>query len=280
LARHVARGGMFIDYLVGMGIESLAQRADIALLDTPGLDANRVMGYLRELQALAPMPAIGDLLDLGERFSFLDTVMLVDRNGTALIRDVIGLPAADDEKLPKGPLEKIDWSPGLRSANKWYDRLVAATRGKDRATREELFAKIETDFKELKVELTTSEEMENALRGVGITPAARGKLLGDYLFSVTFPASWKLQQSADRYEQGGRNLHIAFALAAYQCDHKTYPKALSELAPKYLDKIPDDLYSGKPLLYRGFEKSCLLYSVGPNGIDDDGQSTRDEPRGD
>jgi len=280
LARHVGHGGTAIECLVGIAVENLAQRADIALLDVPGLDSKRVRGYLGELKALPPMPAIADVIDLGERISFLDTVMLVDRTGAGLIRELVGPPNSDEEKLPFGPLEKIDWNPGLRSVNKWFDRLAAASRGKDRATREELFAKFDTDIKELKAALINSEDMIKALRGVDISPAARGKLLGDALVSCLIPAMWKIQQSGDRCEQGQRNLHIAFALAAFRCDHKTYPNSLSELAPRYLDKVPEDLFSGKPLLYRGFEKSCLLYSVGPNGVDDDGQSPRDEPRGD
>jgi hypothetical protein len=280
LARHVGRGAMLIDNLVGIATEGLAQRADIALLDIPVLDSKHLIGYLRELQSLPPMPAVADVLDVGERYSFLDTVMLVDRNGAGFIREVFGLPGDDDEKLPPGPLEKIDWNPGLRSANKWFDRLAAASRGKDRPTREDLFAMFETDIKDLKSELINSEDLRKALRGVGISPAARGKLLGEYLVSSLLPAAWRIQQSADRCEQGRRNLHIAFALAAYRCDHKSYPKSLDDLAPRYLDKVPDDLFTGKPLLYRGFEKSCLVYSVGPNGVDDDGQSPRDEPRGD
>ena len=84
------------------------------------------------------------------------------------------------------------------------------------------------------------------------------------------PAFDKYYDSFERIGQAEHNLHVAFALAAFHSDHGHYPAALVELAPKYLEKIPDDLFSGKPLIYRLEGDGYLLYSVGPNGLDDNG----------
>src|SRR5207237_6032391 len=73
---------------------------------------------------------------------------------------------------------------------------------------------------------------------------------------------------------------VAFALAWYQREHGHYPKTLDLLAPKYLVKIPQDIFSGKALIYRPSEKGYLLYSVGPNGKDDGGRGYDDELPGD
>ncbi len=96
------------------------------------------------------------------------------------------------------------------------------------------------------------------------------------------PATMKVQQAFDRAEQTQRNLHLAFALAAYKADEKRYPKTLDALAPKYLPAILDDLFSGKALIYRPSENgtSYLLYSVGVNGKDEQGRGYDDDPRGD
>ena len=75
-------------------------------------------------------------------------------------------------------------------------------------------------------------------------------------------------------------MHIALALAAHHRDRGRYPAKLNDLAPKYLPAIPDDLFSGKPLIYRLTDNGYLLYSVGVNGRDDEGQSADDDPRGD
>ena len=89
-----------------------------------------------------------------------------------------------------------------------------------------------------------------------------------------------MQNAYDRDQQMQQNVQVAFALAAYHRDHGNYPAKLDDLAPKYLAAVPDDLFSGKALIYRPTEKSYLFYSVGVNGKDDGGRSTNDDPAGD
>jgi hypothetical protein len=111
-------------------------------------------------------------------------------------------------------------------------------------------------------------------------PEAYGKLIGDILLRLLFPAVTKVQQSADRAEQTQHNLHIAFALAAYQRDNGKFPKTLDALAPKYLPTFPLDLFSGKALIYRPANDGYLLYSVGVNARDDEGRTYDDDRPGD
>ena len=47
---------------------------------------------------------------------------------------------------------------------------------------------------------------------------------------------------------------------------------LDELAPKYLAKIPNDLFTEKPLTYQPNESGYLLYSFGQNEKDDKGKT--------
>jgi len=90
----------------------------------------------------------------------------------------------------------------------------------------------------------------------------------------------QLRRAADRTEQAERNLHLAFALAAYRGERGGYPEKLDALAPKYLEEVPIDLYSGKALIYRRSENGYLLYSVGVNGLDEQGHGHDDTPPGD
>jgi hypothetical protein len=279
LGRLISQGGMLIEGLVGIRIDDIACQADLAILDRPELDSKRLLGYLADLRALEPRTAISHQLDNVERFTVLESVMMVDRHGLWYLEALSGA-APDKIRVPKGPLDNIDWDPALRNANRWFDRLSAFTRESDRAVREQRYKQLETDLKDMKTRLVTSKELAKALRGERIAPATRGELLGDLVLGQLIPAFWKMQQATDRSEQGQRNLHIAFALAAYQRDHKGYPKTLDGLAPKYLAKIPDDLFTGKPLVYRPSEKGYLLYSLGPDGKDDEGRGNSDDPKGD
>lgn len=105
---------------------------------------------------------------------------------------------------------------------------------------------------------------------------ARTKLIGDIFVSLIWVPGGFAQSAADRAEQYQRNLHLAFALAAYQREHGKYPEKLDALAPKYLAKIPNDLFTDKPLVYRPNEKGYLLYSFGPDGKDNEGKSREDD----
>jgi hypothetical protein len=89
-----------------------------------------------------------------------------------------------------------------------------------------------------------------------------------------------VRRSADLAEQRQRNLHLAFALAAYRGEHKRYPDKLDVLAPEYLAEVPGDLFSGKALIYHPSWNGYLLYSVGVNGRDDGGRASADTPPGD
>ena len=74
-----------------------------------------------------------------------------------------------------------------------------------------------------------------------------------------------------RNEARTRLLQTDLAIRAFQLEHNRYPDRLDELVPSLLRKIPVDPYCDKPLVYRREGKEYLLYSAGPNGVDDGGQ---------
>ena len=106
------------------------------------------------------------------------------------------------------------------------------------------------------------------------------KAIGDVLISQVMPAGRKVQNVYDRVEQEERNVHVAFALAVYHREHGRYPVKLDDLAPKYLAAVPDDLFSGKAIIYRPSQQGYLFYSVGVNGRDEGGSWFDDDPPGD
>jgi hypothetical protein len=110
--------------------------------------------------------------------------------------------------------------------------------------------------------------------------AVISKKIGYGQIGLMVPAWQKMLETVDRCEQQHRNLHLAFALAAYHADHKKYPAALADLAPKYIEQVPTDLFSVKPLVYKPSDTGYLLYSVGVNGTDDGGKTFGDDPPGD
>ncbi len=67
------------------------------------------------------------------------------------------------------------------------------------------------------------------------------------------------------------------ALQRWQLAHGEYPASLDELiAAHYLKQLPDDPYSGKPLVYSKTEENFTLYSLGRDFIDDGGEYGKDK----
>ncbi|HYT92655.1 MAG TPA: hypothetical protein VEL76_28320 [Gemmataceae bacterium] len=282
LGRLVGRSATAIESLVGIAIDTIANHADLVYLERSKLNAKQLAERLRDLQRLPPMPTMADRVDLGERFVFLDCVLSVASGRDAVLG---GIAAGQRKALTpkdKEALASIHWDLALRNANRWYDRAAAAMRLQDRAAREAALKELvqDADIRGVHASKLRKQMIADALLGKAPTPQALGESIGDVLIGLLMPAVTKLQHASDRTTQRAANLHVAFALAAYQRDHKRYPMKLEALAPAYLPQLPQDIFSGKALVYRLTPNGYLMYSVGVNGQDDQGRSADDEPPGD
>jgi hypothetical protein len=224
---------------------------------------------------------MADKIDLGERFVFLDCVQMVRRGGVGVLEGLApGAPPVKPDPKAQQAMDRIDWEPAFRNGNRWYDRFAAALRVLDRAERERQLDKTEADLEDLKKAAGEPENLAKILTAGGEPDKAVGKAVGDVMIVLLMPACRRVQSAWDRNEQGQRNLHVAFALAAYRAENGRYPERLDELAPKYLASVPGDLFSGKSLTYRPSAEGYLFYSVGVNGKDEEGRSYDDDPPGD
>jgi hypothetical protein len=265
--------------LVGIAIENIAANADVTFLEQAKLTSVQLLARWEDLRRLPPMPAVADKVDLGERCFTLEIVMLAAKQGTGFLDTVSGSgkPPVNYSRFRSRLFTKnIDWDPALRNINRWYDRCVAALRISDRTEREQEIGLITQELKGLKQEVSGTGLLQKMFMGA----EERGEMIGNILIGLMMPAFNKVQEASDGREQGERNLSFAFALAAYQRDNGRYPAQPSELAPRYLKRIPTNLFSGEALIYRPHEKGYVLYSVGVNGIDDGRHGYGDEPRGD
>src|SRR5262249_28531661 len=76
------------------------------------------------------------------------------------------------------------------------------------------------------------------------------------------------KRSAARF----RLLVAELAIRAYRLERGDAPDSLESLVTAYLSAVPVDPYSprGEPLIYRKARSGSLLYSAGPDGVDDGG----------
>ena len=95
------------------------------------------------------------------------------------------------------------------------------------------------------------------------------------LEAMVVPNLGKATRAAARAQSLIRQAAIACALERYRLANDAYPESLAGLVPRFLDRVPSDVFAGESFRYRRLgEESFLLYSVGWNGKDDGGVEAR------
>lgn len=59
------------------------------------------------------------------------------------------------------------------------------------------------------------------------------------------------------------------AIETFRLDTNQLPESLNALVPTYLDAVPTDPYTEQPILYKTRDLGYVVYSAGPNAIDED-----------
>jgi hypothetical protein len=276
-ARLLQRGGTLIEMLVGIAMEHIVGRSEMVFVDRSKLSSQAIISRWHDVADLPPMSAIADKVDLTERFVCLQMIMGVAHYGPEYINSPAAMVLKSNRLWSRLFTHNINFDSAFRNANRWYDRISASMRMPNHADRQREINGITSQLMALKLETSDPTMLfKKEIFGASY----RGENIGNIIICLLAPAMEKVHSAAERNEQNFRNLHLAFALAAYHADTRRYPEALAELAPKYIDKIPDDLFSGQPLIYRLESDGYLLYSVGVNGVDDGGQGYDDDPKGD
>ena len=68
-----------------------------------------------------------------------------------------------------------------------------------------------------------------------------------------------------------RSAAACIAAMRYKNDSGKWPESLGALVPKYLDVVPIDAFTGRPLVYKFADGGVMVYSVGQNLADDEGK---------
>ena len=67
-----------------------------------------------------------------------------------------------------------------------------------------------------------------------------------------------------------RVAQVQLAVRAYTLEHGAPPPNARALVPAYLPKLPDDPFAPQPITYRLKQGKPLIYSLGPDGVDNGG----------
>lgn len=286
LGRLVGQGASLTEALLAVGIDAVAWHCDVSISQHAEFTSKQAEGFRRQLRQLPPLPDMAEKIDWNERLTYLNNVVYASKNGPErLIESVRGKPGgANDGATNPNANAAVDWNAALRFGNNWYDRYADAF---SKATHSERVRALEQCQEELK------SLSKQAVAPKGLANTFGAKIVADesvresnrenvkYLLIATlmFPLK-QLALSEDRARTRERLIDLTLAIAAFHADRDAFSDRLSDLMPDYVDKLPLDIFSDKPLVYMQQDNGYLLYSVGPNLKDDGGADFRASPTGD
>ena len=275
LAGLVCQGPTLVERLTGIAIENLTSSVETALVASGKLTPAQARAQVADLQALPELPDIVEAIDKGERLFSLDCVMMLARG--AKIEEMMGAGQKGPWDAIRAAVQRraLDWDVILITLNSWHSRMVAANRRPTFAQRQEATAAMARELNELKTKATDMRGLVSlALQVAAGGRAGRAVLsqkIADLLVGMLMPTLSGAKVLHDRAVMKRRLAVVALALAAYRAEKGEYPAGLAALRPACLKKIPNDLFTEKPLKYSRVGKAFLLYSVGENMADDGGK---------
>ena len=272
-ARLVNQNPNVMEQLVAANLHELgALRSDIAILDSK-LSLQQAKRFRKDLAALTPACDMTTAIDIGARYEYLDTVACYSRKTFPVhFYEVMG---SEEMAQMRGKVNSVDWNVPMVMGNDLFDDLVTTANTKDTSKQEHLWEQCRKKMISPRSQLTTDiwhKTQAFFLRGT------RSEQQGQYFLYVIGDCSLLPIVSDNRARCYLALVRVASELAVYRAEHGVYPKSLSGLGKDISKKLPKDIYSGEPLVYKQKDngKGYLLYSVGPNLIDEGGTSELDK----
>ncbi|MCL2639853.1 MAG: hypothetical protein FWD53_03315 [Phycisphaerales bacterium] len=261
LARLLAQRKTLIEHLGTVAIEAVSLKAlqGVATKGGEGLTGPQARSLLKRIDELPPLPSLAEeegAVDYGERFVTLDTICAFAAYGYGWIsRDPEASNFVSEWLVPS--VMPIRYNQLLRQSNAHYDRVIDAYRLPTYPERKAVLTRINDDLRKRQTLWTKITNPSTVISNLAISILAPS-------FEGAVAVETQMQMNHDL-------ARMALALRIYRLEHGRFPDTLDALSPQILSAIPRDRFSNSPLKYRRIDDGYLLYSVGKDEIDDNGQ---------
>jgi hypothetical protein len=98
--------------------------------------------------------------------------------------------------------------------------------------------------------------------------------------SILLPSMSRMLITCGMIEATDACAEVAVAMTRFRLDHGAMPARLDDLVPDYLDAVPTDPFDGKPIRLAVKPDRWIIYSVGPDGVDNGGVEMDKNRKGD
>jgi hypothetical protein len=270
IGRLLAQGHTLIEQLIGIAIDGIACEGTQTLVHHGNLSTEQLQQIRRDLAELPPFTRMAQAVDQTERLATIDGIMHLCTANNENWEEVMAIMNNDAGGLPLLNMVSLDWNLVLRDVNQWYDRLTNAAQLSNRQDRQAAFDRVDADMQRLIAESQRPAKLALST----ISRHQRSQVVSAMMIGLFLPAISAATDAEDRANAAMHLTQLAAALAAYRAAHGAYPEKLDELVPTVLDKMPADIHTASPLIYRRDGEGYLLYSAGDNGKDDGGSNER------
>jgi hypothetical protein len=281
LARLVGQMPLLLSAYWACILESTAYEVDIRIANYDHLTVTQARIARHAIEDLLAVCDVVEAVDIGQRYAFLDFTQSLAMGGMDKVAIISVIPVNRFWELCLSCVPAravINFDVPLRRGNETFDALVAALREPDPQRRAAMVAEIDK-----RVYMPEGDPTLKLMANWLFSGTLR-EHLGEYAFRLLYACLEGPVRHIDRRHMRAMALRdlarLAFALAAYRADHQAYPASLDKLVPDYIPKLPIDVFSQEDLHYSASGDSYLLYSVGPNRLDDEGHDPDSEPQGD
>ena len=250
-ARLMAQYPSIVSRLTAHAIESLAVDGDFLIILTGQLSADQADRHAAVLAALPNYIVLADLLDYGDRCHTLSLLQLLESHDPYLIFPVDRTTLLTRTYQVFDECVQVLRSGGFKSQQMALGQIAATQRREGQAN-------WPSNVRAMVAPTTTLSESLSSRYATQSVTVWQGVLTSEY-----------------RQQTQQRALQIGYALARHRATHGVFPNALADLVPTYLPELPNDTFTAQPFRYelRPDHQKFLLYSLGPNGQDDQGHST-------
>ena len=286
LSVHAQEGRLLVGDLVGAAIRQIALQRMTAMLEWKRALFSDAQLARMQAAAMGVPDALQHVNLDTERLCFEDVVQRMytdDGNGDGLFRPTASQLGALG--VLNGP--QADRPDGSRGMD---DRLVSAAShviapaaAMYVAGRREMLELYETMISRYEQDAALPlRDMEHA-KGI-ISDAELGRMMMHpserirwYLVAYMTPALGQLSQAFAIDRAQCLATATAFAAERYRRVHGAWPMDAASLVPDFMPRVPEDPWSGKPVLMSADGDGFRIWSVGRDGVDDRGDLTRHIP---
>ena len=280
---HVQDGRILIGDLVGIAIRSMARTRAIELLEWKP-DLLDALQLERLQRAMASVPPAYERLDMGaERLMWIDLEQRLftdDGQGNGWFRldrstllPLVSMLESTSGGMtgsgPGGSMAFTDILPVISSP-------AAALMIEDRRETHDRFEESAKRFEEASA-LPMRERARIDALDAEFERTVRAQPIRFLLPRLLMPALSKACHAYAQDRAWATAATTACAAARFHRDTGAWPARAEDLVPKYMASVPEDPWTGKPVLMSTDGDGFRIWSVGRDGVDDRGDLTRHIP---